>query len=164
MERSDPAPAPRSDAPAAASGQYYAGAASACGDGAAAAGGGAAGEPDWFLAAVEPCGWGLPDPGHLLALERPFAAASRAEVTSDGRQAAAAAEAIEGLPSGVGGPGLDAGVLVRPAEAEAALERAVAAGAAALLERADPQRAWAVLGAGLLQVRSRPALAPFRAV
>ena len=157
-------------------------------------------EPDWFLSAVMPGGWGAPRlqllaeqhpaapspagragagqaagraadgqraascaaaaPGHESgapsaqpACERPFAALSPSEVAAGppgaaGEVSAAAGSDGERVPAP--GPVSPMGT----AEAEAALARAVAAGAAALLERGDARRACAALQDGLLQVQA----------
>jgi len=101
-------------------------------------------DPDWFLAAVRPSGWGLPPAGQTLTPSRPFGALSRVELAA-------------GRPHCSGednGAGVGSGLQPTPADAEAALQRAVAAGAEALIGSGDAKRAWAVLESGLLQVRA----------
>ena len=158
-------------------------------------------EPDWFLSAVMPGGWGAPRsqllheqrpagladagpaagsaagsqhaascaaaaPGHERgapsgwpACERPFAALSTSELAAGPPGAAGTDLGSAAAPSAAARSAEERGYAPGPvppmgtAEAEAALARAVAAGAAALLERGDALRACAALQDGLLQVR-----------
>lgn len=156
-------------------------------------------EPDWFLSAVMPVGWGASclqfykqasadagpaagsaagsqreapcaaaaaAPGHERrapparpACERPFAALSPLELAAGPPGAAGMDQGTAAAPSAAARSAEERGPapgLVSPmgtAESEAAVARMVAAGAAALLERGDAQRACAMLQDGLLQVR-----------
>ena len=163
-------------------------------------------EPDWFLSAVMPGGWGAPRsqllhgqrpaapspaglagagpaagsaagsqhaascaaaaPGHergapsaCPACERPFAALSPSQLAAGPPGAACTDLGSAAAPSAAARFAEERGCAPGPvppmgsAEAEAALARAAAAGAAALLERGDALRACAALQDGLLQVR-----------
>lgn len=105
-------------------------------------------DPDWFLAAVRPSGWGLPPAGQTLTPSRLFGALSCMELAAGGPRCS----------GGEDGAGLGSGLQPTPADAEVVLQRAVAAGAEALIGSGDAKQAWAVLEYGLLRVCAWTAL------